>query len=270
MKASKVSKEERQKWNYRDWTTEELMNFYQIGVIGNKGAGKTYAVETIAELLREERFVIVVDIINAIKNHKRERVRDFRDWLFIDIDFKAQELTFVELFKKLLKKLKDKKKILCLCMGELSYEELRASCEALFSVLLKMRNYALIVDEIQEIIPQHRGSVESAEKLFRTGRNKKIYPVIFTSQRIQFVDKRVLALTDAFMILKIDYFKDADMVAYQLGIHDLKNFRRSLKRLKVGEGYISYWGNVYKLFVKKDKIIVAKGGRKPSWWDKNE
>ena len=248
-----------------DWARE-----IQIAVLGNKGTGKTRLVEKLAEIITEDKTVMVLDTVGAIHEHARNKEFKADDWVFIIV---RKEISEKDKWVKTLKKAIKSGKIICITFY-LSTKELVNTIESLADVLLRIKNYALIIDEAQEVLPQLGKISFNLEKLIRVGRNFGIKPIIITSQRPQTINKKILALSDIFVIKKIDYYADADVIAYQIGIptKNKKKFRRMIKNLKVDEFYFIRGNQVYKgkYDLSKDQVYLIYGGRPPNWFTEGD
>ncbi len=250
-----------------------LTESFTVAIVGNKGSGKTVLLEKLAtDFFESGRDVIYIDVIGATFEHaKNHEVDDsYFNWVNVDIA-KVEE----DVLKKYIAKVIKVDHINAFNLMMLTQREKVEFANRLFKILQKIKDYVLIIDEIQELTPQLRGSyAEEVERIIRIGRNFGIKPIIFSSQRPQVVSKQVLALSDIFIIKKIDYYRDADIIAEIIGLgkEGRKKLRRQLKNLKVNESYLVQGNYAEKIIydIEKQKFFLPIAGRKVEWFEEGD
>lgn len=249
-----------------DW----LSSAYTVAIVGNKGSGKTVLLEHLAMKFYERGDdVVYIDAVGASFEHAKSGTLDdtLFNWINIDIS-KIDE----DVLKKYIARLIKVDSINAFNLMYLTQKEKVDVADKLFRILQKIKNYVLIIDEIQELTPQLRGHYsQETERIIRVGRNFGIKPVIFSSQRPQTVSKQVLALSDVFIIKKIDYYRDANVLGEIVGVsgkNNLVKFRRQLKNLKVNESYIVSSNSAEKVFfdLETKKFYLPVARRPVSWF----
>ncbi|OQX52134.1 MAG: hypothetical protein B5M53_09320 [Candidatus Cloacimonas sp. 4484_209] len=159
-----------------------------IGLIGQKGSGKTHALKVFSEEIKKKEFdQIIIDPIGVIRGEiPKITVKSLNpDYLFKIISEKAIIVDLSYLTQK------EKVEFVDLLCSELQ--------------TIQEKRLYLLIDEIQEFLPQKRGRYsQELERLIRIGRNFNI-GFIFTSQRVQSVDKNVIELVDLFLIFRNAY-----------------------------------------------------------------
>ena len=124
---------------------------------------------------------------------------------------------------------------------ELTSQETKYFFELVSEYLLRYKNLIILIDEAQEVLPQtgRENYSQELERLIRVGRNYNTI-IFLASQRPQFLNKKVMALSDIFYFGNIQYYLDARICSEILGIvttKDKNNLRRGLKSIKLGKFY---------------------------------
>lgn len=248
-------------------------------IVGAKGFGKTVLQAGLAKrLLSSGKDVIVFDPIGAVSRlFTRGDINDVK----IDPEGKENILEVnrpiksVEDARTIIKSFLKPGKINIFNFSQLLPDEIIISANNLCKVLKTLEDVALIVDEIGEFCPQnprgHGNYCSELERLNRVGRNTNIQPIIISTQRPQQVDKNVLALADTWVVMKIPYYRDADIVGANVGVskRGRDRMKRNLKTLKPGEFYFIDGENVQRggFDLAKDQMFGLSGGRPVEWFD---
>ena len=188
-----------EKFNFKKYTT--------IGVIGQKGAGKTrFAIMCMAAWNIPSVFI---DPIGAVRKYRAQGM--------------APTGTYISLMgvpsSSQLRATLQKKGIYIFDTSKLIGRANISFMDTLCRVLLEIGGYALFVDEVGDYAPQGMGRASwELERTVRVGRNMGIMPQMIMTQRPQRVDKNLLALCDCFIFFRVVYTLDRQKIQ---GILDL-------------------------------------------------
>jgi len=168
-----------------------------VAILGQKGTGKTMTLKMLAyRLLDYNVGIYVLDLLNVI------RIRGFKK-----IVIKKGEADKGDKLASLLNN--NKRMRVIIGFEGLLQGETAEFMDKFFSVW-KPKNAIVLIDEIHEFLPESTmGSNYSfeAERAIRHWRNAKEevgnVGFFFSSQRPQFVNKKILALSDAWFLFRV-------------------------------------------------------------------
>jgi hypothetical protein len=200
-----------------------------ISIFGLRGVGKTFFVSSRLKI-RNATAIIYVDCVGAVSDYLKDA------YTIVQVKTPAS----IDRIRKLLFDLKEKYIIFNLVY--LTSKEKILFANNLSNALLssnKEPSLTIIIDESAELLPQDKagGYAYDLERLIRIGRNKGIKHVILTTQRLQKVDKNAIALSDYYVVFRINHFLDLTMLNELLGLEkkEFTELENKIKTLKVGE-----------------------------------
>lgn len=222
----------------------ELMSAHTQAVLGGKGSGKsTFLILSGIELLEDKNKSILFDVGGIITQDKLKqiKVKDKINLMSISKSGLNNIKEHKEALKKSLQLIVDNRGILTIVRMELTAQESKEFFNIIIPFLMEIKNLNILIDEAQEVLPQNTKNSysEELERMIRIGRNMNI-KIFLATQRPQYLNKRALALCDIYYFGRIEYYLDARVCSEIIGIDGTKsrrNFRYSLKKLKVGNFY---------------------------------
>jgi archaellum biogenesis ATPase FlaH len=173
------------------------INQATVGIIGQKGTGKTVLTKLLTyHYVEEKKLVIVLDSLQVFKNN---------DYIPIfKINPTDNPVQVKEVFNECIKK----KQSIILSFNQMVNEEVVEFTDILFTNI-NIKDAVIVVDEIQEFCPQFGDTSKELTRFIRTCRNKN-NGIIFNTQRPAQVSKNIIALIDEFFIFKIIWKADLD------------------------------------------------------------
>lgn len=199
-----------------------------VGILGQKGTGKTYLTRQIAESIPKD--CIVFDTIGALhpKGVKIYEV-DLKDIdkqaiLFSQITLKTHHNIGVDL-------------------SRLTKDEIVKFTNMYLSIT-KMKDKYIFIDEMADYTPQIGESSKELERLVRHGRNVG-NTFIFNTQRPAYLTKNVVALIDVAVFFRLVWKNDIVVVKdllNNLGKRDVPKQIREITNLNTGECKIYKFG----------------------------
>ncbi len=224
----------------------ELINEHTQTILGGKGSGKTtLLIYKGVDLIHNSRKVVLIDCGGVITKTKLSQYPEQIKAKIRLMGLQRKGLEAILGSKKQLKFLltgllsNDRK--LTILRLELTSQESRYFFDCVSEYLLRYKNLIILIDESQEVLPQNgrENYSQELERLVRVGRNYNTV-IFLASQRPQFLNKKVMALSDIFYFGNIQYYLDSRICAEILGVSltkDKNNLRRGLKSLKLGKFY---------------------------------
>ena len=192
-----------------------------------KGYGKTYGSAILANNIDQD--LLVFDVVGA---YTKDRLIKGAKYLDVDISEpkRAHGLQVLKQFKEHTK--------VVLNLQALTRENLTKFCEMMFKVINEFGELAILVDEVGDIVSQTKEHYcNEYERTVRVGRNYDIRPVIQITQRPQKADKNVLALSDYYLIMRLNHNLDLNAVQDLIGTDkfEFAETRDKIKNLKQGD-----------------------------------
>ncbi len=249
----------------------ELIEEHTQTILGGKGSGKTtLLIYKGVELSPTERKVLLIDCGGVITKTKLSQFpTEIRDKIRL-VSLQKKGLSRIVESKKqlltLLKLLLGNNEKLTILRLELTASESWVFFQLVSEYLLKLKNLVVMIDEAQEVLPQAGSGnySQELERLIRVGRNYNTV-VYLSSQRPQYLNKKVMALSDIFYFGHMDYYLDSRICSEILGIvatKDRNNLRRSLKSIKLGKFYVVKDGKIslvkYDIKTGKEEVVITK------------
>lgn len=207
-----------------------------IGILGQKGTGKTYLTRQIAEAIPKD--VILFDTIGAVK---AKGVKSY------EVDIKEPEKQAV-LFSQITLRTHHN---IGLDFSRLTKDEIVAFMQ-LYLPITPMKNKYVIIDEMADYTPQIGESSKALERLVRHGRNAG-NTFIFNTQRPAYLTKNVISLVDVAVFFRLVWQRDIEVVKDLLNNLGKTNTTAQIKEitnLDVGECKIYKFGS----FLKQDAM----------------
>jgi len=196
-KRRKQRKKQKKQQKGREIPTEEQIKERTIGILGQKGTGKTFL--TRAFILNLKNKVVIFDTIGAISKTK--------------INAKVYEVVAQEIEKQAIGwgVLSSKtNKNVCVDLSRLTRSEI-----LLFTnVALRQAEYkdkVIVVDEIADYLPEQAKKSEEMERLIRHGRNEGC-AFIFNTQRPAQISKNTLNLVDILIVFRLVWNRDLEVL----------------------------------------------------------
>jgi len=199
-----------------------------VGILGQKGTGKTYLTREIAESIPKN--VVLFDTIGVVKP-KGTRV--------YEVDIKSPERQAV-LFSKITMSTHHN---IGIDLSRLTKDEIVYFTQAYLEIT-NMKNKYIIIDEMADYTPQIGESSKELERLVRHGRNFG-NTFIFNTQRPAYLTKNVLNLIDVVVFFRLVWKRDIDVVKDVLNNLGKKNITSEVQAITnqgVGEYKIYKFG----------------------------
>jgi len=169
-----------------------------IGIIGQKGTGKTFFTRRLIETIK--RPTIVFDTIGAI-NPKKCYQFDAGGSKLTD-----QAITFGMAI------VEAKKHCISIDLSNLHHDEIISFVDtALITAHTNIKNRWIFVDEVSEMLSQMYSQSRELERLIRHGRNYG-NTFVFNTQRPAYLNKRTWNLTDIVIVFRINWKHDLEVV----------------------------------------------------------
>lgn len=200
-----------------------------VGILGQKGTGKTYLTRQIAESIPKD--VIVFDTIGALRPKKCKTYEvDLKDIdkqavLFSQITLRTHHNIGIDL-------------------SRLTKDEIVKFTNAYLSIT-PMKNKYILIDEMADYTPQIGEKSKELERLVRHGRNTG-NTFIFNTQRPAYLTKNVVALVDVAIFFRLVWKNDIDVVKdllNNLGKRNVPAEITAITNLKTGECKIYKFGS---------------------------
>ena len=214
-----------------------------IGILGQKGTGKTYLTRQIAESIDKD--VVLFDTIGVVKP---------KNCRIYEVDIKSPDRQAI-LFSKLTM---GTHRNVGIDLSRLTKDEIVYFTQTYLHITT-MKNKYIIIDEMADYTPQIGESSKELERLVRHGRNFG-NTFIFNTQRPAYLTKNVLNLVDVVIFFRLVWSRDIDVVKdilNNLGIKNLSGAVREIANLGVGEY------RMYKFGVKETPTSELDNGLKP-------
>ena len=166
-----------------------------IGIIGQKGTGKTYLTRQIAEAIPKN--IVLFDTIGIVKA---------KGCQIYEVDIKNPEKQAV-LFSQITYRTKHN---IGVDLSRLTKDEI-VKFTNLYLSITHFKDKYIIIDEMADYTPQIGESSKELERLVRHGRNFG-NTFIFNTQRPAFLTKNVLNLIDVAVFFRLVWKRDIDVV----------------------------------------------------------
>lgn len=166
-------------------------SYNTVSVMGLKGYGKTYGLAEMALAVTGKQ-VFILDTLGEIT--RKQLIKKNATYLKGSLNFRK----VIEMINGL------KSQYVIVDLSYFVPTELVGFADVFAAWALKRGNMAVFVDEIVDYCPQS-GSPYSIglQRLWRAGRNFRIFPVVAATQRPQEADKKILAHAQLYVILKL-------------------------------------------------------------------
>ena len=178
-----------------------------IGIIGQKGSGKTITMILLWRECRKKKIASVFfDTLNIIRYKNKVVIRKWPD----DETKKKMADTAIKLIEKTI----EKNGSIVISFKNLVPSEIQAVCNAIFEDL-HLRNTIVFFDEIHDYAPEFlKGGVE-IERFIRHCRNNN-NGVVFNTQRPAAVKKAIFALCDCLLVGRVMWIRDLKIISEML------------------------------------------------------
>ena len=199
-----------------------------IGILGQKGTGKTYLTRQIAESIPKN--VVLFDTIGVVKP---------KGCMMYEVDIKQLEKQAV-LFSQITLRTRHN---IGLDFSRLTKDEIVTFTQAYLSIT-PMKDKYIIIDEMADYTPQIGESSKELERLVRHGRNFG-NTFIFNTQRPAYLTKNVLNLIDVVVFFRLVWERDIVVVKDVLNNLGMKNITSEVTQITnfgVGECKIYKFG----------------------------
>ena len=199
-----------------------------IGILGQKGTGKTYLTRQIAEAIPKD--VVLFDTINAVKPKRT---------MMYEVDIKQLEKQAI-LFSQITLRTHHN---IGLDFSRLTKDEI-VKFTNLYLGITDFKNKYIIIDEMADYTPQIGESSKELERLVRHGRNFG-NTFIFNTQRPAYLTKNVLNLIDVVVFFRLVWKRDVDVVKdilNNLGKRNITSEVNEITNFGVGECKIYTFG----------------------------
>ena len=200
-----------------------------VGILGQKGTGKTYLTRQIAESIPKN--VILFDTIGVVKP---------KGCMMYEVDIKQREKQAV-LFAQITQRTHHN---IGLDFSRLTKDEI-VDFTQMYLSMAKMKDKYIIIDEMADYTPQIGESSKELERLVRHGRNFG-NTFIFNTQRPAYLTKNVLNLIDVVVFFRLVWERDVVVVKDILNNLGKKNITSEVTQITnfgVGECKIYKFGN---------------------------
>ena len=199
-----------------------------IGILGQKGTGKTYLTRQIAESIPKN--VVLFDTIGVVKP---------KGCMMYEVDIKQREKQAV-LFAQITQRTHHN---IGLDFSRLTKDEI-VDFTQMYLSMAKMKDKYIIIDEMADYTPQIGESSKELERLVRHGRNFG-NTFIFNTQRPAYLTKNVLNLIDVVVFFRLVWERDVVVVKDILNNLGKKNITSEVTQITnfgVGECKIYKFG----------------------------
>ena len=199
-----------------------------VGILGQKGTGKTYLTRQIAEAIPKN--VVLFDTIGVVKP-KGTRV--------YEVDIKDPDRQAV-LFSMITLKTSHN---IGIDLSRLTKDEIVYFTQTYLKIT-PMKNKYIIIDEMADYTPQIGESSKELERLVRHGRNFG-NTFIFNTQRPAYLTKNVLNLIDVVVFFRLVWKRDIDVVKdilNNLGKRNITSEITAITNFGVGECKVYKFG----------------------------
>lgn len=190
-----------------------ILDNHTIAYMGQKGSGKTFLMMATLEAIKDKN-VIFLDTLGVVDKTKHKNV------IFIDnITPNTQNYKeIIKVFDKLNWNTNKVKVVLDLKAFDIPELVIMIDMISLYLLDRKIAT-AFMVDEISDYARQGKRKpyCKAFERLVRVGRNYGVTPVIMATQRPQLTEKDILALSDCFVIFRLMYSLDREVVRDLIG-----------------------------------------------------
>ena len=199
-----------------------------IGILGQKGTGKTYLTRQITESIPKD--VVLFDTIGVVKP---------KGCQMYEVDIKQLEKQAV-LFSEITKRTHHN---IGLDLSRLTKDEIVVFTNLYLSIT-DFKNKYIIIDEMADYTPQIGESSKDLERLVRHGRNFG-NTFIFNTQRPAYLTKNVLNLIDVVVFFRLVWKRDIDVVKdilNNLGKRNITSEINEITNFGIGECKIYKFG----------------------------
>ena len=199
-----------------------------IGILGQKGTGKSYLTRQIAESLPKDG--IVFDTIGILKP---------KGYQIYEVDIQQPEKQAV-MFSQITLNTHHN---IGIDLSRLTKDEI-VEFTNLYLSITEMKNKYIIIDEMADYAPQIGGSSKELERLVRHGRNFG-NTFIFNTQRPAYLTKNVLNLIDVVVFFRLVWKRDIDVVKdilNNLGKRNITSEINEITNMGVGECKVYTFG----------------------------
>jgi DNA helicase HerA-like ATPase len=199
-----------------------------IGILGQKGTGKTYLTRQIAEAIPKD--VVLFDTIGVVKPKR---------CMIYEVDIKQLEKQAV-LFSNITMRTHHN---IGVDLSRLTKDEIVVFTNS-YLLITEMKNKYIIIDEMADYTPQLGESSKELERLVRHGRNFG-NTFIFNTQRPAYLTKNVLNLIDVVVFFRLVWKRDIDVVKdvlNNLGKRNITSEVNEITNFGVGECRIYTFG----------------------------
>ena len=199
-----------------------------IGILGQKGTGKTYLTRQIAEAIPKD--VVLFDTIGVVKPKGTQ---------LYEVDIKQPEKQAV-LFSQITLKTHHN---IGVDLSRLTKDEIVVFTNLYLSIT-PMKNKYIIFDEMADYTPQIGESSKELERLVRHGRNFG-NTFIFNTQRPAYLTKNVLNLIDVVVFFRLVWQRDIVVVKdvlNNLGKRNITNSVNEITNFGVGQYKVYKFG----------------------------
>lgn len=199
-----------------------------IGILGQKGTGKTYLTRQIAESIPKN--VVLFDTIGVVKPKGTK---------IYEVDIKEPEKQAV-IFSQITLKTHHN---IGIDFSRLTKDEIVRFTQLYLSIT-PMKDKYIIIDEMADYTPQIGESSKELERLVRHGRNFG-NTFIFNTQRPAYLTKNVLNLIDVVVFFRLVWQRDVEVVKDVLNNLGKRNITTEIKEITnfgVGECKVYKFG----------------------------
>jgi len=187
-----------------------------IGIIGQKGTGKTYLTREMIEKL--DKNAVVFDTIGAIKP------KNVKMYIVEPKEIEKQAVFFSEIVTRT-------RKNVGVDLSRLVSDEIVEFTEAFLLVSHdKLKNKYFFYDEVAEYIPQYGERSKEMERLIRHGRNAG-NTFIFNTQRPSYITKNVLSLVDILIVFRLVWERDILVIKDLLNNLGYRNITGEVRKI---------------------------------------
>ena len=199
-----------------------------VGILGQKGTGKSYLTRQIAESLPKDG--IVFDTIGILKP---------KGYQIYEVDIKDAAKQAI-LFSNITMRTHHN---IGIDLSRLTKDEI-VTFTNYYLTYTKMKNKYIIIDEMADYAPQIGESSKELERLVRHGRNFG-NTFIFNTQRPAYLTKNVLNLIDVVVFFRLVWKRDIDVVKdilNNLGKRNITSEINEITNMGVGECKVYTFG----------------------------